>query len=88
MAKEYSIKLGQEVKDKVTGFQGIVVCRVIWLHGCERLSVQPPAKKGAEKLPEANTFDEPQLEIVGDGVMIKPKEKPTYGDESFIPTHH
>ena len=85
---EYRIKLGQEVRDNVTGFQGIAVCRVIWLHGCERISVQPPAVDGAEKLPEANHFDEPQLEIVGDGVLVKSKDKATYGDPSFIPSHH
>ncbi len=83
----YRIKLGQEVRDNVTGFQGIATCRCLWLHGCERIVVQPPYNKKGEKLPEANTFDEPQLILVGDGVLIKDKP-PKYGDNSYMPTQH
>jgi len=83
----YRIKLGQKVKDNVSGFQGIAVCRCIWLHGCERIVVQPPILNNGEKLPESNTFDEPQLEIVGDGVLVEEK-KPTYGDPTYMPVQH
>ncbi len=83
----YRIKLGQEVKDNVSGFQGIAIARTLWLHGCERIVIQPPMPKKAEKLPEANTFDEPQLEIVGEGVLVKDKP-PKYGDNTYTPTQH
>ena len=84
---DYRITLGQEVKDNITGFEGIAVCRCLWLHGCERISVQPPFNKKEGKLPEAQIFDEPQLEIIGDGVLVEGKP-PTYGDKSFIPHQH
>jgi len=80
----HRIKLGQEVRDNITGFRGVAVCRSEWLHGCERLVVQPPISKDG-KLPETGVFDEPQLEIVGDGILVKEKP-PTYGDNTYIPT--
>ncbi len=50
---EHRIRLGQEVKDNISGFRGIAVCRCTWLHGCERIVVQPPIPKGTKdgKLP-------------------------------------
>ncbi len=35
----YRIKLGQEVRDNITGFQGVATARTLWLHGCERILV-------------------------------------------------
>lgn len=83
----YRIKLGQEVKDNISGFKGIAICRCLWLHGCERILVQPAMGKKDEKLPESHTFDEPQLEIISDGVLVESK-KPTYGDNTFMPEQH
>lgn len=57
------IQLGDEVKDAVSGFQGIAVGRHEYLQGCTRITVQPPVGRD-KKLPEAQTFDEPQLEII------------------------
>lgn len=56
------VTLGDEVKDCVTGFQGIAVSRHAYLSGCTRISVQPPTKKGI--LPDPQTFDEPLLRVV------------------------
>ena len=82
----YRIKLGQEVRDNISGFQGIATCRCLWLHGCERIVVQPPFNKKEQKLPDTGCFDEPQLEIVGEGVLAKPQ--PKYGDNTYIPEQH
>ncbi len=85
----YRITLCQEVKDNVSGFQGIAICRCIWLHGCERITVQPPMpKKGEQKLPDTHTFDEPQLIIIGDGVKVEEKKERTFGDPSYVPEQH
>ena len=85
------ITLGQKVKDTITGFEGIAIARTIWLHGCERILVQPPYQQDSDKMPEHESFDEPQLEIIGTGVSgieLKPKEKRPCGDPSFVPTRH
>lgn len=57
------IKLGEEVKDTITGFRGIAVSRVEWLNGCVRYAIQ--GKVNADgKVPKEEWFDETQLEVV------------------------
>ena len=56
-------QLGDEVRDSVTGFRGIVVAYCNWLHGCARLTVQPRKLKDGKPI-EPITFDELQLELV------------------------
>lgn len=58
------IKLGQKVRDAVSGFTGIAVARTEWMNGCTRVSVQPPCGEDG-KLPESQAFDEPNLEVIG-----------------------
>lgn len=69
--------LGKEVKDKVSGFKGIVVCITTWLNGCVRVNIQPKIDK-AGKYPENQCFDIEQVEEVGLGITKKRKE-PTGG---------
>lgn len=58
-----TIALGDVAKDTVTGFQGVVVGRHEYLHGCVRLQLQPQELKDGKPI-EACTFDEPQLTVV------------------------
>ena len=56
-------KLGDKVRDLVTGCEGIVICRTEYLNGCIRVGVTPSTLK--DGVPhETLYFDEPQLEIV------------------------
>jgi hypothetical protein len=57
------IELGSKARDTVTGFTGIVVASHKYLHGCMRYSLQPPIGKDG-KLPDQQTFDEPQLRVI------------------------
>ena len=68
MEKKVS-KLGKEVKDRVSGFRGIVVSETSYLQGCTRVAVQPPVKKDGA-LPDAKHFDESDLVVIGSGVDI------------------
>lgn len=34
------VKLGDKVKDRVTGFKGIAVAKTEWLYGCVRIGVR------------------------------------------------
>lgn len=76
-----TIKLGQEVKDGVTGFKGIAVSRTEFLQGCCRIEVQPKVDKDGQ-LQELGTFDEPQLEVIGRGVLVEVARKKTGGPHS------
>jgi hypothetical protein len=56
------IKLESKVKDKITGFNGIVTGFVTYLSGCNQALVVP--KVGIDgALEEAQWFDEQRLEV-------------------------
>ena len=92
MAEE--IKLGHEVKDRVTGFQGIVVSVTHFLNGCIRMGVQRKYNpKKDEKTTEPDIFDEPDLIFVSHGILPGPKPEPKperrapgHGNPGFRPT--
>lgn len=72
------IELGREVQDKVTGFKGIAVAKTTYLQGCSRILVQPKTNKD-NTIPDAVAFDEPDLEVIGDGILPKPKPEKNGG---------
>lgn len=59
-------KLGKEAKDKITGFEGIITAKVIYLYGCNQYGISPKAVDG--KILDTNFFDEGRIEIIGSGV--------------------
>lgn len=80
--EEEAIKLGQKVKDRITGYTGIAVGRTHYLQGCDRVLVQPAVtKEEPEKIPDGTSFDEPDLVVVGRGILPAPakKKKPPGG---------
>lgn len=68
------IKLGDLVRDRITGFKGIATGTTIWLNKCQRFAVQPQ-KLEAGKVVEAQWFDAEQLEVVKAAVYVVQKEK-------------
>lgn len=54
---------GDRVKDKITGFEGIVTARCVYITGCNQLLVQPQSAGGTE-MPKANWIDEDRCEMV------------------------
>lgn len=76
MAKKPSpegpVEHGDEVRDKVTGFTGIAMGKTDWMFGCTRWVVQPQVDK-EKKIVDAQSFDEPALEIVRKGVVQRPR---------------
>jgi hypothetical protein len=57
------IDLGTNVRDKITGFEGVVMARTQYINGCDRYAVQ------AQELHEGKPvdwvhFDENQLEVI------------------------
>jgi len=57
------VNLGDKVRDPLSGFEGVAISSHNYLHGCTRINVQPVVDKDG-KLPDTQTFDEPQLEVV------------------------
>lgn len=65
-----SIKLGQKVKDIVTGFEGIATARVEYLNGCVQYCVKLQALSKDGAVQDGTYFDEGQLKVVGSGVLV------------------
>lgn len=58
--------LGKKAKDKVTGFEGIIIGRAEYLFGCAQYGIVAPAKDGVTK--GAEWFDEGRIEVTGEGI--------------------
>lgn len=57
------IKLGDRVRDRMTGFQGIAIAITEWLYNCRRITVQPTELDKDGAVAKTETFDEDQLKI-------------------------
>lgn len=73
----FPVAIGDEVRDRVTGFQGIVVALTEWFNRCQRASVQPRVEEGKMSVPMAEAFDVEQLDIITEN---KIKQKPDHGE--------
>ena len=61
------LPFGQKVRDKITGFAGIVVGRSTWMFGCVQYCVAPSVdEKGSYR--DSHWFDDGRLEVIGTGV--------------------
>lgn len=53
--------LGKLAKDKVTGFEGVITSKHIYITGCNQYGLQPKIDKDG-KIPSKEYFDESRLE--------------------------
>jgi hypothetical protein len=67
------LKLGDEVKDVMSGFKGHVIIWVVPLFGSHRVIVDPPLKKDGTQA-DAAFFDECRLELIA--AKDPPKARP------------
>lgn len=79
----FKFKLGDKVRDEITGFEGIVVVRSQWLNNCNTYGVQPTRLKDGVPQ-ERQSFDEPQLTIVTK--KVHKENRRTGGPERNVPT--
>lgn len=63
------VNLGDKVRDRVTGFEGVAVAKTTWLSGCDRFTVQPQGVTAEWKTLDTETFDVTQLEVVEAGAV-------------------
>ncbi len=80
------IKLGDKVRDTISGLVGTAVSRTEYLNGCVQYGVQPKFKKDGTELPTWN-IDGEQLEVVGKK-KIKTKREPNGGPTSLRPRRY
>ncbi|KKN39823.1 hypothetical protein LCGC14_0739350 [marine sediment metagenome] len=81
-------KLGDKVKDPVTGIYGIAYVRSTYIQGCDRIGIQPPTirEKGKEPIvPELFHVDEPQLVIMKVGaIKVQTRKAKSNGGPSYF----
>ena len=78
------VKIGDKVRDKVTGFEGIAYGRWECMTGCVSFDVHPPAKDG--KMLASAWVDESRLEVVkARAVSVTIKEREPAGPCSLNP---
>ena len=57
------IIFGSTARDKITGFEGIVVRRIEHMNKCVRYELQPVVDEEGQ-LPDSKMFDSPDLEVI------------------------
>jgi len=72
------IKLGDKVKDTVSGFIGIAISATTYLNGCRWICVQAPVKKNGDFV-EPVYFDETQLKKVAQRTPVRKIPQRTLG---------
>lgn len=78
------IELGNEVKDRITGFQGIATGKAEYLTGCNQYVVQPICEKNTS-YPDAQWFDEGRLEFVSEGIKSEEVSAEENGSDYIAP---
>jgi len=63
--------LGQEVKEKVTGFTGVIMSQTKYFTGCLHYGVQSRSLTADGRFLDWEYIDESRLELIGDGLMLK-----------------
>ncbi len=63
-----NIRLGSKMKDKITGFEGVVTGYCKYLTGCHQALLVPPVDDDG-KMIDGHWCDEQRLEAVGDTVI-------------------
>ncbi|MBA7629929.1 hypothetical protein ES703_37436 [subsurface metagenome] len=77
------IKIGDIVKDTVTGLEGMAVAKIIYMTGCVQFEIQPKGLKDGLIIKSA-WIDEGQLVVKKEAKVKKDKEKPP-GGSGHIP---
>jgi hypothetical protein len=70
---EFKYELGSVASDKITGFEGVIMCRTQWLNNCNVYGIKPQKLKDDKPI-GLEYFDEPDIEIV-EKDAFEPKRK-------------
>jgi len=76
------VNLGDKVKDKITGFKGIVTGKANYLFGCTQCLIAPTMK--GKSATDATWIDEQRLDVEG-GSQFKPPAPATLGGPQKTP---
>lgn len=61
----FEFERGDEVRDKITGFKGVVISRADHISGCNTYGIKPRKLKNDGASQDTEWLDEPRLEATG-----------------------
>lgn len=64
-------ELGDKVKDRISGLEGVVTGRIDYLYGCRQVLVNPQEVKDGKPI-ESSWLDEDRVEVVQAGCIPRP----------------
>jgi len=70
------IRIGDKVKDTITGLEGMAVAKIIYMNGCIQYEIQPKGLKDGKIIKSA---------WIDEGQLIVKKEARKKGDKEEIP---
>ena len=73
-ANQKTVELGDRVRDRISGFDGIVTGIHKWLNGCERATISGRCKDGGS--PGELCADIVQLEVIEKGAYVRGRTEP------------
>ncbi len=79
--RDDSIKLGDKVRDRISGFSGVIVAITEWLNGCRRLTISPQVLHEGKPV-DTQTFDAEQIEKIE---AVKETPQKPHGGPSIAP---
>ncbi len=84
----FKFNLGDKVRDRITGFEGIILGRTEWMTGCRTYGVKSQALKDSSPI-DAVWLDEIQLDLVMEqAVALHSHERPITGGPTPTPTRN
>lgn len=63
------IQLGDQARDRISGFEGIVVAITDWLAGCRRITIEPPLLHDGKPI-GSQTFDAALVELIQPDAIV------------------
>lgn len=84
MTKKYLELLGHEVRDVVSGMEGVVESVCFELYGCVQMAVRPRVPKDAKpgEYPDGRWFDEKRLLKIS---SVPVMQQPVFAEPSYAP---
>jgi hypothetical protein len=76
---DWKFRLGDRVRDRVSGFTGIVTTRTEHLNGCRQYGINAPINSETGAMVDGYNIDGEQLELVDEGLNDKPIVKKQTG---------
>ncbi len=79
------INLGDKVRDRVTGFTGIVTSRTVFLNGCVQYGIKSDKLVNGKPV-DAEWVDEAQIQMIKKGAVLAEMERSTGGPQEHPKT--